>query len=115
MSDNKANAESDLAMTSEERIKLSYAIFSSHHFREWLLCDPTAAAADLNIDLPATERAELLKYKDKLRTWGRAIDALVSLGKDVNILWQDSNLGILGVNGISDCDDYNAAFKARKD
>lgn len=100
----------EVELTQEERLALSYLIFTDPEFRARLLVDPTTAAAEHGLKLPAEEHAELLHYKDGLRAYGQAIDNLVSIGKDIRTLWQDPNLGVCGINKIAAPGDWNPHY-----
>ncbi|MGQ0618660.1 MAG: hypothetical protein ACT4QA_01895 [Panacagrimonas sp.] len=100
----------DVELTREERLALSYLIFTDPDFRERLLTDPTTVAAERGIKLPAEEHAELLHHQDGLRAYGQAIDNLVSIGKDRRTLWQDPNLGVCAVNHIASPGDWDPHY-----
>lgn len=103
-------AGGDIELNRQERLRLSYRIFSDPAFRQRLFSNPTVAAASIGMRMPSNEHAELLHYKDKILAYGQAIDTLVSLGKDVKTLWKSPVIGVLTVNGIAAPGDWDPNF-----
>jgi hypothetical protein len=102
--------QSETEFGREQRLALSYLIFSDPAFRERLLTDPTAAAAERGIRIPPEEHAELLHYREGLRAYGQAIDKLVSVGKDIRKLWEDPNIALCGINSIAAPGDWDPNY-----
>lgn len=94
----------------EQRLALSYLIFTDPEFRERLLADPTRAAAERGIRIPPEEHAELLHFREGLRAYGQAIDNLVSIGKDIRGLWEDPNIALCGLNNIAAPGDWDPSY-----